>query len=171
MTRVFISYSHDSEAHVNQVNQLAYKLNDWGDLVIRLDLYESNPPQGWTGWMVEEIKEADFVLIVCSQGYIDKLEGKTEPSHGKGVKWEGRIIRNLLYEAGSQSAKFVPVFLEHSTESHLPLVLKDSTRYLGHTLEGQENLYRYLTGQKNTCLQRPKKGGPPSLSFPAIIPR
>jgi hypothetical protein len=124
MTRVFISYSHDSEAHVNQVNQLAYKINDWGDLVIRLDLYESHPPQGWTAWMVEEIKEADFVLIVCSQGYTDKLEGKTEPSHGKGVKWEGRIIRNLLYEAGSRSAKFVPVLLENSRDRRFALTTR-----------------------------------------------
>ena len=165
MTRVFISYSHDSEAHVNEVNQLAYRLNDLRGLQIRLDLYEAHPPQGWTAWMEEEIRAADFVLIVCSQGYIDKLEGKTEPSHGKGVKWEGRIIRNLLYESGTKSAKFVPVFLENSSESHLPLVLKDATRYPGHTREGLEALYRQLTGQPKYLSPTPKEG---QTYFPAI---
>ncbi|MDX1908278.1 MAG: SEFIR domain-containing protein [Bacteroidia bacterium] len=147
MTRVFISYSHDSDEHVSRVRALAEQLNEWGGLELTLDLWESAPPQGWTAWMEQKIKAADFVLIVCSAGYQVKIEGQGEPSHGKGVKWEGRIIRNLLYATGSVSAKFIPVLLGDATESHLLTPLLDATWYRADTEAGFEKLYRHLTNQ------------------------
>ncbi|MDX1908277.1 MAG: SEFIR domain-containing protein [Bacteroidia bacterium] len=147
MTRVFISYSHDSEAHVQQVSQLAYQLADLGGLDISFDLWDPNPPQGWTAWMEQGIRQADFVLIVCSEGYFDKINSEYKPDHGKGVRWEGHIIRNLLYISGSVSAKFIPVLPEGGDTRHILTPLLDASQY---RLEGTKpplDLYRALTGQ------------------------
>lgn len=158
MTRVFISYSHDNDAHVGRVRALAEQLNEWGGLELTLDLWESAPPQGWTAWMEQKIREADYVLIVCSAGYQAKIEGQGEPSHGKGVKWEGRIIRNLLYASGSVSAKFIPVLLGDASESHLLTPLLDATWYRADTEAGFEKLYRHLTNQPLYHRPEPKAG-------------
>lgn len=157
LTRIFVSYSHDHDAHVAEVSALATQLMEWGGLDVILDLWESHPAQGWTAWMEGEIKRADFVLMVCSQGYHDKLNGQTAPSHGKGVKWEGRIIRTLLYQAGTVSAKLVPVLLSNGQEAFIPTVLGDSTFYKAHTEAGFEALYRYLTGQPKHLKPKPKQ--------------
>jgi hypothetical protein len=158
LTRIFISYSHDDDAQVERVRALAEQLNEWGGLELALDLWEPAPPQGWTAWMEQKIRWADFVLIVCSAGYQLKIEGQGDPTHGRGVKWEGRIIRNLLYQSGSVSAKFIPVLLGEATESHLLTPLADATWYRADTQAGFENLYRHLTNQPLYRRPEPKTG-------------
>ena len=35
-----------------------------------LDQYETSPPEGWPRWMDKQIRDANFVLMVCAQtGY------------------------------------------------------------------------------------------------------
>ena len=65
---VFISYSHDSSDHVQAVLTLSNKLRSDGiDCV--LDQYESSPPETWPRWMEQEISKAEFVLMICTDGY------------------------------------------------------------------------------------------------------
>ena len=59
---IFISYSHDSQAHGEQVLRLAERLRADG-LDAQLDQYvNGTPPEGWPRWMLDRLDEASFVL-------------------------------------------------------------------------------------------------------------
>ena len=75
--RVFISYSHDSPEHAERVLDLSKRLRGLG-IDCWIDQYEVSPPEGWPKWMVRQVKEADFVLVVCTETYLKRVEGKEE---------------------------------------------------------------------------------------------
>src|SRR5207253_363756 len=86
--RVFISYSHDSPEHDQQVLAVSDRLRADGiDAVI--DQYETAPSQGWTRWMRDEIERADFVLVICTETYWRRAEGREDLGIGLGVNREG----------------------------------------------------------------------------------
>src|SRR4030042_6225139 len=90
---VFISYSHDSQEHRKRVlEEIANKLC-YDNIDPVLDQYtEHKPPRSWPTWMRHGIERADYVLVVCTQKYSDRFEGKTPKGQGQGAKWEGAII-------------------------------------------------------------------------------
>lgn len=66
MPSVFISYSHDSEQHRQQVLALADRLNA-DSIDCELDQYiNGSPEQGWPMWMEQQLEGAEFVLLVWS---------------------------------------------------------------------------------------------------------
>lgn len=142
--RVFISYSWDSDAHKQRVLELAERLRDQG-VDAQLDQYEVSPPESWPNWMWNQIEDADFVLVVCTETYHRRFRGKEEPGRGQGVTWEGTILTQSLYDAGSLNARFVPVVLAGEDTEHIPLVLRGATRY--QLDRDYEKLYRHLTDQ------------------------
>ncbi|MGH9799095.1 MAG: SEFIR domain-containing protein, partial [Blastocatellia bacterium] len=98
--KVFISYSHDSQEHVARVLRLSDALCNWG-IDCHIDQYEL-APANWLSWMERQIREADSVLIVCTEIYCRRFEGReTRPS---GVGWEGGIITTQLYEQQQDKA-------------------------------------------------------------------
>ena len=109
--RVFVSYSHDSDAHSEAVLQLAQQLREWG-IDVRLDRFVPDPPEGWPRWMMAEIDAADVVILVCTGAYRRRLEGLEEPGKGKGVTFEGLLAIQHLYEASTRNTRFVPVVFE-----------------------------------------------------------
>jgi hypothetical protein len=62
-----------------------------------IDQYEPTPSSGWPRWMERQIREADFVLIVCTETYYRRVVGQEEPDKGLGVCWEANLIYNCLY--------------------------------------------------------------------------
>jgi len=66
--RVFISYSHDSPEHIAHVLALAERLRNEG-VDCHLDQYEESPPEGWNRWMLNQVEEANFVLVVRPFGF------------------------------------------------------------------------------------------------------
>ncbi len=143
--RVFISYSHDTEAHKERVRRLADRLrNDAVDAW--LDQYETSPPEGWPRWMRNQIERAEFVLAVCTKIFGRRFEGKEVPGRGLGVQWEGKILTTSLYEA-AKNRTLIPVVFEKEDKGHIPIVLRDVTYYDLSADDGYEQLYRRLTGQ------------------------
>ena len=93
---VFISYSHDTPAHVERVQFLAAQLKE-GDVHCEIDTSQISPPQGWPLWMQEQIERSDFVIVVCTATYAGRFTGReTLPGRGKGVRWEGLLISASL---------------------------------------------------------------------------
>lgn len=154
--RVFISYSHDSDAHCERVLALAERLRRDG-IDVRLDRYESAPEEGWRRWMEKQVGEADFVLLICTEVYARRIRGEEAPGRGLGVQWEGALLTQELYEAGVQTKRLVPVILDPADAAHVPTVLRDFTRYNPSTDAGFDALYRRLTGQPEIV---PKPVGP-----------
>ncbi|HTC48453.1 MAG TPA: SEFIR domain-containing protein [Candidatus Aquilonibacter sp.] len=144
--RVFTSYSHDSPEHEAGVLALSDRLRDDGVDAI-LDQYESAPAEGWPFWMDHQIRDADFVLVVCSETYLRKIEDREEPRKGQGVVWELNTIFNHLYSAKLVSTKFIPVLLESASSDYIPLPLRGFTHYRVGTEPDYNKLYRRLTNQ------------------------
>ena len=145
-TKIFISYSHDSQGHREFVFELSERLRQDGlECVIDLHI-NGSPPEGWQRWMVNNIEAADFVLLVCTETYLQRYNGnETDEGKGKGVTFEGVVISQSLYDAYYHNDKFVPVLPEDGDTNHVPLPLKPFTAY---TLNEQyDKLYRYLSKQ------------------------
>lgn len=148
-SKVFISYSHDSEAHRERVLAIADRLRDDG-IDCRLDRYEAAPDRGWAKWMVDEIEEARFVLVICTEQYHLRFRGKEESGKGKGATWEGTIVTQALYDSQGSNSKFIPVLLNSNDESFIPILLRSSNIYKLDREDGYQLLYRRLTNQHET---------------------
>ena len=160
--RVFLSYSHDSERHKQQVLALADRLRG-GGIDARVDQYEMAPPEGWPRWMERQIVRARFVLVVCTETYKRRFLARERLGSGRGATWEGAVITQELYDAQGRNEKFIPVVLAAGDESHLPIVLRGTTCYHLDRTDGYDELYRRLTGQPATPMPAlgPLKPMPP----------
>jgi hypothetical protein len=143
---VFISYTHDGADHARVVLSLSNRLRTEGiDCV--LDQYESSPPEGWPQWMDREIKKAQFVLMVCTEAYYRRVMGEEVPGIGLGIAWEGNLIYNHIYSAGSRNTKFIPVIFDAAHAVYIPTPAQGATRYCASTPDGYEQLYSRLVGK------------------------
>ena len=140
---VFLSYSHDSAEHRRRVFQLANRLRTDG-IDANLDQYQQSPPEGWPLWAQRQIREADFVLMVCTETYFQRIEGREESDRGHGVAWEGALITRQLYESRGINTKFIPILFEPEDSRWIPEMLRGTTPHLIHNLGGYEDLYRRL---------------------------
>ncbi|HLX07295.1 MAG TPA: SEFIR domain-containing protein, partial [Thermoanaerobaculia bacterium] len=158
--RVFVSYSHDSDEHMQAVRALAERLIRLGcDCV--LDQYESHPAKGWAQWMDRQLDEADFVLVVCTEGYYRKAKGK-RPRAGLGVRFESVLIVQDLYDAGMWNERFIPVLLHELPAELILRPLRGFNHYRLDRPESFEELLRHLTGQPRYL--RPAPGPAPILA-------
>jgi hypothetical protein len=143
---VFISYSWDSEEHIKSVLALSNRLRSDGiDCV--LDQYEVSPPEGWPRWMDRKITSASLVITVCTENYNNRVMGKEAPDKGHGVKWEGNLIYQHLYNSGADNTKFVPVLLRVTDRAFIPTPLQGASFFVVDTDDGYEKLYARLLGK------------------------
>jgi hypothetical protein len=157
---IFISYSHDSVEHVKTVLELSNKLRSEGiDCV--LDQYEVSPPEGWPRWMDKEIKKAKYVLMICTENYYKRVMDEEPEDVGMGIKWEGHLIYQHIYNAGSQNTKFIPILLSSNDKKNIPTPLQGATYYTVDDQEGYDDLYYRLSGQPK--VEKPPLGKRRSL--------
>ncbi len=127
--RVFISYSHDSLEHKERVLALSNRLRGDG-IDARIDQYQSGTPdRGWPIWMHDEIDMADFVLVVCTETYERRQLRRESPGVGLGATWEAGIITQLLYEEQGRGRRCLPVVFDRRDAAHIPVFMRDATRY------------------------------------------
>jgi hypothetical protein len=142
---VFISYSHDSAEHQKRVADLSARLRGDGVRTVA-DFYIENPPEGWPTWMEKMIRDSKFTLIISSEEYLKKLK-EYDSSKGKGVKWEGAIITQEIYNAGSRNEKFIPVFWGEGNSQFVPEFLNRWTYYDLEVPRDYEKLYARVSDQ------------------------
>ena len=153
-TKVFISYSQDSPEHAQRVLDLADALRH-GGLEVILDQYvHPAPDEGWPRWMETRLDEANFVLMVCTETYRRRVMGQEQPGKGLGVRWEGSLIYNRIYNDQPSGSRFIPVLFEGGEPAHIPNPVQGHTYYRISDFDlsdaGFEGLYRHLTGQAPT---------------------
>jgi tetratricopeptide (TPR) repeat protein len=146
--KVFISYSHDSKAHEDQVLELADRLRrDWIDC--NIDQYEQSPSEGWQSWTQNEINTAEFVLIILTKGYKTAFNNKLNDRSRRAV-WEGNIITTELYNSRGHNSKFIPIVFTSEDVKYGLDFLQGVTCYQLQNDDGYELLYRQLTDQHET---------------------
>jgi hypothetical protein len=143
---VLISYSHDSDEHSMRVIRLSERLRSEG-VDAEIDRYELAPPQGWPAWMTRQVADRDFILLVCTEIYERRFSGKEAQGKGAGAKWEGGLIRQLLYESEGINTRFIPVVMSRRDLQYIPLELRGTTHHVLEDEAGYEALYRRLTNQ------------------------
>lgn len=143
---VFISYAQEDlpSRHNQEVLDFANRLRDNG-INAALDQYETAPSEGWPLWMEKQIRDADYVLMVCTQAYNRRVIAQEPPGKGLGVRWEGNLIYNHLYQDGVINDKFIPIIFNGLSTSVIPTPVRNTTYY--RLPEQYELLYRRLTAQ------------------------
>src|SRR5215471_20741899 len=116
--KVLISYSHDSPVHEQRVLALSDRLRSHGiDAIV--DQYESFPAEGWIQWMKRQIREAQFILVICTETYRRRADRQEAPGVGLGATYESQIIQQLLYDAAGTNDRIVPVLLDPADRPHI----------------------------------------------------
>lgn len=143
--RVFISYSHDSGEHAGYVLELAQQMRAEG-MDVWIDRFSPHPAEGWPEWMDKQLSEAQFVIMILTETYIKRFEGREDPAAGKGVDHEARWIKSEIYHNKGINERFIPVLVSGSGNMEMvPSRLRD---YRVYTLPmDYEDLYRRLTDQ------------------------
>ena len=174
--RVFISYSWDTVDHTGRVLDLADALRGRGIDVILDQYVHPEPEEGWPRWMDRSLDEAKFVVMVCTETYRRRVMGLEEPGKGFGVRWEGSLIYNRIYNDKPSASRFIPILLLPGSEpAHIPNPVQGHSHYRITTFDltdpGFEALYRHLTGQAptpppdlgkiTTLPPRPRRGSSP----------
>ena len=109
----FISYSHDSEEHVNWVRgYLADRLRSDG-VEVKIDedmrLGDDIPR------FMESLTDQDFVLAICTPKYKERYDNRL-----RGVGYEGRLMADAIIK-GSAKGRVIPVLRDGSfDEESLP---------------------------------------------------
>lgn len=171
--KVFVSYSHDSPEHIDQVYSLSEKLRGHG-IDCEIDQYELMPEDGWPTWCKKKIREAQFVVCVCTENYYNRFEKIDDTEQGKGVKYEGYVITQAFYKNNSKNTKFIPVYFDDQDGNFIPSDLDGATRIPVAIESGYWQLYRILTSQpeKRKCPLGKPIVLPPVKSFQSepIVP-
>lgn len=111
---VFVSYSWDSEGHRTWVAGFADYLRRAGAVVLfdgNLKLRQRLPK-----FMEVSIAKADYVVIICTENYKAKADGRIG-----GVGYENNIISGDLYAtSGLNEEKYIPVLRSGSWSTSLP---------------------------------------------------
>ncbi len=145
---VFISYSHDSEQHKSHVKKLADRLkNDGIYCILDQDFENKSPEEGWASLTERKISEADYVLIVCTEIYYNRIRGKIKSDEGRGVKWEFDLIRKLIYTDDSQYHRLIPVLFSKNDEEYIPDRLSDLPHYSPDSKAEYKKMFKRISGQ------------------------
>ena len=113
---IFISYSHDSDAHKAWVLRLAVDLRERG-VDATLDQWELVPGQDVAAFMEKGILEAERVILVCSSTYVEKAEAGTGGVGFERLIVTGEVVQNI------DTRKFIPLVRGNPTEPRIPRFL------------------------------------------------
>jgi hypothetical protein len=98
---LLITYTHDLPEHMARIRGLSEKLRNPGGVDCRIDQQIQSPPEGWPKWCKHQIRDANFVFVVCTKTYLRRYEGEEEAGMGRGEQWEGHVMTQELYETAS----------------------------------------------------------------------
>src|SRR5262245_44701708 len=73
--RVSVTYSHDTPEHKALVVQFATFLLTRIGLDVHLDTWYDAKRMDWSRWAVEQLNEADFILVIASSEYKRRADG------------------------------------------------------------------------------------------------
>ena len=117
--RIFISYSHDTQAHKDWVETLAIRLRRSG-VDATLDQWDASPGDDLTLFMERGVTESDRVIVICTANYVAKADAGIG-----GVGYERMIVTaELVRNIGTN--KFIPILRSPLPEQRTPKFL--STR-------------------------------------------
>ncbi|PDT73634.1 toll/interleukin-1 receptor domain-containing protein [Bradyrhizobium sp. C9] len=164
--KAFISYSHDSDAHKAWVLQLASDLRANGIDVV-LDQWDLAPGQDVSLFMQRGITNADRVLLICSEKYVEKADGGSG-----GVGYERLIVTSEVVQS-IDTIKFVPIIRNSTKTRNVTPTFLGPRLYLDFRIDVEykarlEELVREI--HRAPALTKPPLGVSPFSGTPVSVP-
>jgi hypothetical protein len=159
--RVFVTYSHDSPEHKDQVLRFATVLRARLGLDVHLDQWYDNKRRDWSLWAIEHLRDADYVLVIASPDYKRRADGVAAPDEGRGAQFEASMLRDALTrDLRAETGRILPVVLPGRSIADIPTFLNahSTTRYeiTEVTDAGVADLIAAITGIGRQTM--PKRG-------------
>lgn len=149
MPKVFVSYSHDSDAHKEWVYELACKLVK-GGVDVELDQFDAKLGASLIKFMENGLAEAGKVLVICTDVY----NAKAKEGVG-GVGYENIILTAALYR-NQDTTKFIPCIRGVTSGDKVPPFL-DGRKYIDFSIDKQyEQKFDELLADLHGVQLRPK---------------
>jgi len=105
-----------------------------------------DPPIGWSAWCEKQVIESDYIVIVCTKTYYEKVYAESYvPS---GVKFEGHCIRADLYKSGMINHKVIPVILDRNSVDFIPLFIRSYSYYELFNIDSKEKFLVRVTSSR-----------------------
>ena len=163
--RVFLSYAHDDEQHADSVRSFGEFLTLCG-IDVHMDRWSLDRRRDWYQWAIEQIKRADFVLVIASPMCRLVGDGESGGAGHRGLQSELSMMRELLHaDRSAWLQKLLPVVLPHGSVGDIPLFLQPriADHYLVRefTVLGAEDLLRAIFSQPP--YRRPERGQEPLM--------
>ncbi|MGW5745581.1 toll/interleukin-1 receptor domain-containing protein [Amycolatopsis sp. NPDC003861] len=148
---VFVSYTHDSAEHKDQVLLFSEFLMRNG-IDVTLDQWKLEARQDWYTWAIGSIENADYVIVVASTRYREVADGYASAGDNRGMQSEAALLREKLHsDRPTWTRKILPVLLPGHIPAEIPAFLQPQTAdhyfVTEFTVAGGESLLRVLTGQ------------------------
>ncbi len=159
--KAFISYSWESDLHIEWVRGVAGRLVHAG-VDVTLDQWQIVPGESLTSFMEGGVRDSNFVIVICTPTFARKADSRTG-----GVGYEQQIVSGDLLQ-GTPRSKFIPLLRAgelHGESRALPTYLsgsvfidfRDDTKFEASL----EELLRAIFRKRRFV--RPVLGTPPSL--------
>ncbi len=148
--KVFISYSHDTSEHKKWVLEFATTIRGRGVDAI-LDQWHSRPGDDLPHFMEAQLDQADYVLMICTEKYVEKANKGTG-----GVGYEKMIMTASLLSR-IDSNKVIPIIRQHGTKN-LPVFMA-TKKYIDFSID--EDVEYSLDELMKTLLGAPLFDVPP----------
>ncbi|MFI1916577.1 SEFIR domain-containing protein [Nocardia sp. NPDC020380] len=150
--RVFISYTHDDQAHLDAVLHFAEFLSTRCGLDVHVDRWDLDRRRNWYLWAIDQITAADFVLVIASADCKRVADGKLGGLANRGMQSELSVLMDQLHnDRDTWLGKILPVVLPGHSPAEIPLFLQpgiaDFYIVSEYTVEGAEALLRVITRQ------------------------
>lgn len=156
---VFISYAQADQIIRDRALAFAELLELWG-ISVEFDQYEHNPEKGWAKWMEDGIDGADYVILLCTPEYRDRVREVQPNGTGLGVVFESSIVYGIMASQPERRHRFVVVQFDKEDLKSIPTTLRNNNRYTLAQIDQSdasfERLYRLLTNQPEVT--RPDRG-------------
>lgn len=147
--KAFMSYSHDSDEHIEWVAELSTRLRSAGIEVI-FDQWDLDFGQDITMFMEESVTNADWVLLICTEQYTLKANDRKG-----GVGYESMIVTGELAE-NLPTSKFIPIVKQLRGEPSLPKWLRTRLYADLSNSERYEQNFKSLVAQIHNYPRRVK---------------
>jgi hypothetical protein len=116
--RVFLSYSHESDAHSNWVRRLAEDLTKNG-VETTLDQWDLHVGDDIGAFMEQSLRKATYIVLVCTEMFAQKANDRSG-----GVGYEQAVFVGELLMSRELGSRFLPTLRSGDPSRALPLYLR-----------------------------------------------
>ncbi|WP_412989839.1 SEFIR domain-containing protein [Pediococcus siamensis] len=148
--------SHQNVEYNNRVLDFTNRLRGDG-IDANVDQFVDSPGEGWQRWMNNQIRTADFVIVMSSKAYLDRSNGDAA---GDGTVWESGLIMTELSETALHNQKYMAAFFDVGKKEFILSSLKLYMYYNVSDDDEYKKLVNRLLGIPNNIKAKLGKPAP-----------